>query len=1195
MPMGLTNSPATFQRAMNMLLSGLNWVSCLVYIDDIVVFSKTEEEHLNTLEEIFTRLEAFGFSLKKKKCNFFAREVEYLGHVVSAEGRKPHPRNLMAVQEFKTPRSITDVQSFLGLCNYYSQYIPEYTQKVEPLQRLLKTGIAFVWSEEQQECFATLQRALCSAPVLRFPDFEKRFIIQTDACGYGIGAVLTQEFEDGEHPILFLSRSLSEPERKWAARELEALAVVWAVTTLRPYIEGREFTVQTDHESLQWLMRTETPGRLSRWALKLQEFLPQMVIEYRRGKDNGNADVLSRNPLDLLNELPEDMQVAWVNAVTRVQALADLHSRFSAFKAETNSIPVFAVHTEGENEDGGHEEDTIGDDEELGTLLPPSLEEMVSDGYTRDAKWRALRDYLVDPAASPLTGLELEQMRYRALHFSLENGLLYLHSYLRRNTKDPRVLVKRLVVPDDLRGWIVSFVHDRPAGVHFGSSRVSPLLRWRLYFPNMDRYVRDYIATCDRCQKAKATRQLNTGHLNSKGVDEPGMLSVDLQGPFPTASNGKNTILTLKDIFLGLVVLIPLTAGEGGAGAAACVDAIMERWVPYFGLPRIILSDQGPQFEAEMFQHFCKRLGVKKFRTSTYHPETNSDAERQQGFHTPLLKALTDNNPRGWPTLLPYLQFSINSSPQEGSGVAPLEGLTSFPPLIPLDIYLTPTKDYSFDNDKHQYKLEHPKRVRFCHGLMKKVKKEQREKREERYNNTHRDVQFSVGELVLAYKPANVTGPRKLAINFRGPFEVMKVLGKGAYRIRLFRAEPPTEWTANVKNMVRYRLRSKVEQTEWDDIDGELPAPPRTPHVSSPDPESGGGEKFVSSFTGVDQEEQGVLELRNLLNASVFFAMSGNRGVGAYARRSLPALTTLVEYTGENLTAAQHGARYPDPKQDRYSMQASDNLFIDAEDFRLSSWARYVNAPGPQEKANVRFVSLGDRVYIQTLMVVPEGEELLVDYGRKYAWAGKKLAGDGPKVPPARLDLRDVLPAMKGQLEELALGLDPDSKQLPDIGAPEDVPALMSESEEEWEEVEDQELEEVEQEQEEKGLAPKDNDTTIPPGFKVGDFGLFQLEAEEEGGVEKPLWVARITSFDELAEFANVHLYQTYTPGRAKARFAPVYTDPKDGKAVYQQRPKPRFHAQTAQVYAMHFRSAPFVLERRGLLPEEVEKVLLNK
>ena len=284
MPMGLTNSPATFQRAMNLVLAGLNWVSCLVYLDDIIVFSKSEDEHLLILEQVFSRLEHFGFSLKLKKCNFFAREAEYLGHVVSAEGRRPHPRNLKAVREMKEPTNVTQIQSFVGLCNYYAPYIPDYVQKVEPLTRLIKTGIVFRWTEEQQEAFDSLKLSLCSSPLLRFPDFDKPFLIQTDACGYGIGAVLTQTFEDGEHPILYLSRSLQEPERKWAARELEALAVVWAVTQLRPYIEGRNFTVQTDHESLKWLMATETPGRLSRWALKLQEFLPYMAIEYRKGE-----------------------------------------------------------------------------------------------------------------------------------------------------------------------------------------------------------------------------------------------------------------------------------------------------------------------------------------------------------------------------------------------------------------------------------------------------------------------------------------------------------------------------------------------------------------------------------------------------------------------------------------------------------------------------------------------------------------------------------------------------------------------------------------------------------------------------------------------------------------------------------------------------------------------------------------------
>ena len=500
----------------------------------------------------------------------------------------------------------------------------------------------------------------------------------------------------------------------------------------------------------------------------------------------------------------------------------------------------------------------------------------------------------------------------------------------------------------------------------------------------------------------------------------------------------------------------------------------------------------------------------------------------------------------------------------EGTGVAPFEALTSFPPLIPLDIYLTPTKDFSFDNDKHQYKLEHPKRIKHVHNLMNKVKEEQRESRVARYNEEHRNVQFVVGDLVLAYKPAAVKGPRKLAINFRGPFEVTKVLGKGAYRIRLFRASPTTEWTVNVKNMVKYTLRQKPTPSEWPEVDGELPAPSRPPAVPLPAASSRSPAPSFS-FDNLSEDEKGLLELRNLLNANVFMAPSGNRGVGVFSRRLLAAQTTLVEYTGLATSEAELHLRYPAEAvsrgADRFSMEVAPGHFVDAADFRLSSWARYVNAPGPSETANCEFVRLQKRVYLRTLVDIYEGEELLVDYGPQYVWVGPKLDGGGPRKPPPLVDLRDLLPALQAPLEELALGIDSEVG-LPELPAHAGVPAPSP----------------VEHKEE-----PPSPLAIIPEEFREGDFALLCLDVEPS-----PLYVGRLTSVDELREFANFHLYGTYTPGKVTARFAPAHTDPRDSRGVYTRTPKPRYHAQLVQAYPEHVKSGPFTLLHRGLLPPAI-------
>ena len=1188
MPMGLSNSPATFQRVMNMVLSGLNWITCIVYVDDIICFSETFNTHLERLEEIFLRLTGAGLTLKLKKCNFLAKEVEYLGHVVDATGRRPHPRNLAALKDIPVPagkHAVTQVQGFVGLCNYYNGFIPAYSVTVEPLIRLTKKGIVFVWGEEQQEAFDTLKSALLSAPLLRHPDFSKRFYVQTDACGYGLGAVLTQEYEDGKHPILYLSRSLSEAERKWAARELEALGVVWAVTKLRPYLEGAEFTVQTDHESLQWLMRTDTPGRLSRWALQLQEFLPQMEIEYRRGVDNGNADYFSRFPVNSLQTLPAKVVEKWEEATREVRVLATLRARLVEFCALSASDPTFVGRGEQmatracslmpveadevmEEEEESEEGTVWGADleaEEATRLEPPILnnplfkltfEQAVSEEYGKDDKWLSLISYLTQEniEATDLSNYEKEQMIYRSEYFSFEGEkvqLLYLKSFLRKNKFSPRLPHKRLVIPDTMRDFIISSFHDSVTGVHFGTSRVIPAIKQRFYWPNMEREIREYIHTCDLCQRAKATRKRSAGLLKPKGIGRPGFLSVDLQGPFPNGTGNYDFILTLKDVFLGLVVLLPMKSGEKGIDAKHCADLIFRNWVRFFGIPRVILTDRGPQFEAELFGQFCKRLGIDRAKTAAYHPETNSQAERQHGFHTPLLKALCVSNPRDWPNWLPYLQFAINTSPVEGHGVSPLESLTGFPPLQPLDLYLLPVDDFSFDNDRYQYNLEHPKRMRHIHALMNKVKNEQNENMKERYDQTHIEVLYGVGDLCLIYKPANVKGPRKLAIDFRGPFRVTRVMGPNTYKVSLHNNEDTREWTVSVKNMVRYALRGEKGTSSWMDVDPELPRPALPPRFKKP------REAILTPVGQVSMserppEELAYLELTNSANPSIFIADSGMRGLGVYSRRARTCGAILGEYKAELLTANQHERRYR-RKPALYSMELESGRFLDASDFRLASWTRYVNAPGPGEKANAEFVEAkdGKSVTLFALRDLGVGEEILCDYGSSYEWADGLLQGSAlaPEIPPLPLNIGDLVDTKEPG------GDDSDENNA-----------------------------------ERAPVAP-----TAPSGRLLAEdvvenvFLLVQLDKPPPVNLQ----VAKVVAMDEFREFATVHMYGTYNKDDKKA-YRPAYVDPRDNKLVFTYKPKPSLRAFEAQVVDEHVMTDAFQLTKKGDIPFEYAQVKLR-
>ncbi len=294
MPFGLTNAPATFQRAMQFVLAGLQGKNCLVYIDDILIYSPTFEQHLKDISQVFERLKTHNLKLKSKKCSFGRKELAYLGHIISKDGVKPDPAKIEAVKGLQAPSSLNLLQSFLGLVSYYRKFIVDFATEAEPLYHLHRKGVHFQWTDETEKAFQTLKRLLTEAPVLAFPDFSRPFIVTADASGVGLGAVLSQTDDDkNERPIAFASRTLGKAERHYSVIEKETLAIVWAVKQWRPYLFGRQFTVITDHAPLRWLNTAfQSSGHLQRWALTLQEY--NFDIKHKAGRLNVNADALSR-------------------------------------------------------------------------------------------------------------------------------------------------------------------------------------------------------------------------------------------------------------------------------------------------------------------------------------------------------------------------------------------------------------------------------------------------------------------------------------------------------------------------------------------------------------------------------------------------------------------------------------------------------------------------------------------------------------------------------------------------------------------------------------------------------------------------------------------------------------------------------------------------------------------------------------
>lgn len=309
MPFGLTNAPATFQRLMDKLIGPELEPHVFAYLDDIIIVTEDFQDHLVWLKLVLETLEKAGLVINPDKSEFCCSEVKYLGYLVNHKGLQVDPEKLGPIETFPAPKTVTQVRRFVGMASWYRRFIPDFSTKVEPINRLIAKGTKFIWGPEQQTAFDLIKRMLLDAPILKCPDFTQRFYLQTDASNVGLGAVLSQGVKLDEKIVAYASRTLNKAERNYCTTELECLAIVWAVEKFRGYLEGSPFTVITDHNSLLWLHKLRNPsGRLARWAMRLLSY--DITVIHRKGNLHHVPDALSRmyeSEEDEVRDIPESM------------------------------------------------------------------------------------------------------------------------------------------------------------------------------------------------------------------------------------------------------------------------------------------------------------------------------------------------------------------------------------------------------------------------------------------------------------------------------------------------------------------------------------------------------------------------------------------------------------------------------------------------------------------------------------------------------------------------------------------------------------------------------------------------------------------------------------------------------------------------------------------------------------------------
>lgn len=746
MPMGLKNSPSTFQRVMDNVLRDLQNEVCLVYLDDIVVFSTSLQEHIINLEKVFKKLRESNFKIQMDKSEFLKLETEFLGHVICKDGVKPNPNKINAIENYPLPKTPTEIKRFLGLIGYYRKFIPDFAKITKPLTQCLKKGCKVNIDDHKYiECFKKCKTLLTNDPILQYPDFSKDFVLTTDASNVAIGAVLSQGSVGADKPIAYASRTLNSSEMNYSTIEKELLAIVWATKYFRPYLFGRKFKIITDHKPLQWVMSLKEPNaRLTRWKLKLSEY--DFTVIYKQGKHNTNADALSRIEInneelqDLASLIPNLSEILSVDDSRTITAdeIADDSRTLTAHTSEENPILNIPIVDDPLNKFLKQIVfKIVGDIKRKPVISKPfdtytRIEIQISESTIEQDIINAVREY-VNPKVK--TGLLIHPVPMMYTVIPILQNTFKSSAMKLVFTKTELENVKEYLCQQE----IISKYHDGKTN-HRGINECFSALSCRYYWPKMREHITRFINECVVCGQAKydrnpvkqyfrivppATKPFEIVHLDLLSIQNEKFLTiVDSFSKYSQAYH-------LKD-----------------STAISIIQALLQ-FCTHHGLPTMLITDNGTEFINQLFSEFIRLHKIHHHRVAPDAPNENGIVER---FHSTILEHLRilklKQKDESVINLMPYAILGYNSS------------IHSFTKCKPIDIvtgHFDPRDPFCIDLNSQllqQYITDHKNRMTKTYELIHDMTLEKRTNlMENRNKNRESEAECSPDQQVFVRNP----------------------------------------------------------------------------------------------------------------------------------------------------------------------------------------------------------------------------------------------------------------------------------------------------------------------------------------------------------------------------------------------------------------------------------------------------------